>query len=60
MGSISKNYEISDEIHGVSKRQKMFKDLAMVRIGITIGIFTLCLFVVFYGLFSKKTKIIRK
>lgn len=54
MDSISKNYEISDEIHGGSKRQKMFKDLAMVRIGITIGIFTLCLFVIFYGLFSKK------
>lgn len=54
MDSISKNYEISDEIHGVSKRQKMFKDLAMVRIGITIGIFTLCLFVIFYALLSKK------
>lgn len=53
MNSISKNYEISDEIHGASKRQNMFKDLAMIRIGITIGVFVLCIFVIFYAVFSK-------
>ena len=53
MDSISKNYEISDEIHGASKKQILFKDMAMIKIGITVGIFAICFLLVFYTIFSK-------
>ena len=53
MDSISKIYEISDEIHGGSKKQKMFKDIAIIKIGITIGVFALAICIIFNIVFSK-------